>query len=90
MAIAGDIIVGIAADAIGIIFGFGILKMQGWAWMANVVYNIIFTLLSVDAFAENCSTPRFIARCIESAILLILLSMPTTCVHLRQAQIPQR
>jgi hypothetical protein len=30
--------------------------------MANVIYNIIFTLLSVDAFAENCSTPRFISR----------------------------
>jgi hypothetical protein len=36
--------------------------MQRWAWMANVIYNIIFTLLSADAFAENCSTPRFISR----------------------------
>ena len=58
MAIAGDIIVGIVG-AIGIIFGFGILKMQR---LANVIYNIIFTLLSVNAFAENCSTPRFISR----------------------------
>ena len=82
MAIAGDIVVGIAADAIGIIFGFGILKMQRWAWMANVVYNIIFTLLSVDAFAENCSTPRFISRYSERDPAFILLSMPTTCVYI--------
>ena len=91
MAIAGgDIIVGIAADAIGIIFGFGILKMQRWAWMANVVYNIIFTLLSVDAFAENCSTPRFIPRYSERDPAYSLVYANYLSVHPRQAQIPQR
>jgi hypothetical protein len=86
--IASDIIVGIVG-AIGIIFGFGILKMQKGAWMANVIYNIIFTLLSVDAFAENCSTPRFISRYSERDPAYSLV-YATTCVHLRQAQIPQR
>jgi hypothetical protein len=88
MAIAGDIIVGIAS-AIGMIFGFGILKMQRWAWMANVIYNIIFTLLSADAFAENCSTPRFISRYSERdpAYSLVYANYLRTS---QQVQIPQR
>jgi hypothetical protein len=87
-AIAGDIIFAVAG-AIGIILGFGLLKMKKWAWMANAIYNIIFSLLCIDAFAENTPLPDSYLI-VVSVGLLVLLFMPTTREYFRRAAITQR
>jgi hypothetical protein len=91
MATAGDIIVGIAQVQLASYLDLVFLRCRGGrAWMANVIYNIIFTLLSADAFAENCSTPRFISRYSERDPAYSLVYANYLHIHLRQAQIPQR
>jgi hypothetical protein len=87
-AIAGDIIFAVTG-AIGIILGFGLLKMKKWAWTANVIYNIIFFLSCIDAFAENTPLPDSYLI-VVSASLLVLLFMPTTRAYFRQARVTPR
>jgi len=84
IAIAGDIIFA-GTGAIGIILGFGLLKMKKWAWTANVIYHIIFSLSCIDAFAENTPLPDSYLI-IVSVGLLVLLFMPTTREYFRHRQ----
>lgn len=87
-AIIGDITF-VVAGVFGIIFGYGILRMKKWAWTANVIYNIIFTLLCVDAFATNTQLPDSYLV-VVSVGLLVLLFMPATRAYFKQMQVTQK
>jgi hypothetical protein len=86
--IGGDITFAVAG-VIGIILGFGLLKMKHWAWAANVVYHIIFSLACIDAFAENTPLPDSYLIIVSVGVLAILF-MPTTRAHFRQVRVTQR
>jgi hypothetical protein len=79
----------IFAGVFGILFGYGILKVKKWAWTACVIYNIIFTLLCADAFANNTPLPDSYLV-VVSVGLLVLLFMPATRAYFRPTQVIQK